>query len=232
MFMPAAPSAGTGMNIASGGIGRDGMYEVRVAAPGEYRVQVNRFGPGQIDTGRVNVIGEMTHDIELRGATVSGIVIDAATRQPIVNASVQMSPGTEVRTNGAGKFTFDLVTDGKYRLRAQTWSHAPEVRMIDVANGVAPEVELALSHGVEARFRIVNETGQLADVPFVMVMDASHTAVCSGGPPPSDANGVRTILLQPGTYEIRAGGPGFTMKAVTLTVPGPLLDVMLEPMKR
>jgi len=231
MFMPAAP--GTGAQIASGGIARDGTYEVRVNAPGEYRVQVSRFGSGSIDTGSVSVAGETTHDIELRGASLSGTVIDAVTRQPIANASVVMMPGTEVRTNGAGKFMFDLVVDGKYRIRAQTWSHAPDLRTIEVANGVAPELEIALVRGVEARFRLVDSvSGQLVEPPFMAVVDASHMSVYGGQTPPADSSGVRSILLQPGTYQMMCGGPGGMYKPVTLTVPSPLLDVKLEPQKR
>ncbi|PYQ29146.1 MAG: hypothetical protein DMF56_12780 [Acidobacteria bacterium] len=223
-----------GRQIASGGIARDGTYEVRVSGAGEYQVQVGRSGSMPIEAGRVNVIGDMTHDVDLRGATVSGIVIDAVTRQPIVNASVLMVPGIEVRTNGAGKFTFDLVVDGKYRLHAQAWSHAPDVRMIEVANGVAPEVEIALERGVEARFRIIDrQTGQSAEAPYVSVMDASGMMVYGGLAPLADANGVRSILLQPGAYRLSCGGVGYSVsKPFTLTVPGPLLDVMIEPQKR
>jgi hypothetical protein len=230
-FTPTGLPAGR--QIAGGGIARDGTYEVRVSGAGEYSVQVGRAGSMPIEAGRVNVAGDMTHDIDLRGATLSGVVIDAVTRQPIVNASVLMMPGMEVRTNGAGKFTYDLLVDGKYRIRAQAWSHAPDVRMIEVANGVAPEVEIALGPGVEARFRIIDgQTGQLAEAPFVSVMDASNATVYGGGPPPADANGVRSIFLQPGTYRISCGGLGYVSKPVTLTVPGPLLEVKLEPQKR
>jgi carboxypeptidase family protein len=224
-----------GRQIAGGGIGRDGTYEVRVAAPGEYTVQVGRGGSSPIEAGRVNVLGDMTYDIELRGATLSGIVVDAVTRQPIVNASVLMVPGMEVRTNGAGKFTFDLIVDGKYRLLTSAWSHAPDVRMIEVANGVAPEVEIAMAAGVEARFRIIDgQTGQLAEAPFVSVMDATSNAMVFGGAaPPADANGVRSLLLQPGTYRLTCGGAGYSVsKPVMLTVPGPLLEVTVEPQKR
>jgi len=226
MFMPSKPSRE--VQPGSGEIGRDGTYEVRLAAPGEYQVMVSRHGfNGNLTVGRVNVTGEMTHDIDLRGTALSGVVFDAVTRMPVGGATVTLQPGGEVRANGAGRFTFDLVTDGEYKVRAHADGYAPDVRSLSVQNGFAPDVELMLSRGVTALFRTIDAaTGELVEILGVWVNDAAKASIFSGDVP-ADASGMRRLTLQPGTYELRVFGQGMPMTMVRLTVPGPPLDVKI-----
>ena len=226
MFMPAQPSRE--VQPGSAEITRDGTYEARLAAPGEYQVMVSRHGfSGNLNAGRVNVSGDMTHDVDLRGAPVSGVVVDAVSRAPIAGASVMLLPGSEVRTNAAGRFTFDLVTDGEYKVRAQADEYAPDMRALTVQNGFAPEVELLLSRGATAMFRVIDaSTGELVEISGVAVTDAAKAGVYYGAPP-ADANGIRRLTLQPGTYEMRVFGREYPPAVVTLTVPAPPLDVKL-----
>ena len=218
--MPNASSAGSQIDSS-------GMYEVRVAGAGDYPVGVARSdGRGFVTASKVTVAGEMVHDIELRGATVSGVVRDAVTRQPLGSATVEILPGYGTRTNGAGQFTFDVVGDGNYRLRVSAPGYAPEVRSFAVA-GDTQELESLLSRGQPVQFRIVDaSTGQPADVVSVSVMDASKFPIYSGNPPP-DATGMRTITLNPGTYTLGAMAQN-AAATVTLTVPGPPLVLKLE----
>ncbi len=219
--------------VAMTEIARDGTYEIRVQAAGEYDVSVARYGIGMpVKTGRVNVTGEMAYDIDLRGATVSGAVLDAANRQPIPNASVTiMQVTTEQRTNGAGRFTFELVADGKYEVRAQAEGYSPAVQPLEVASGAASTVELMLSRGLEAAFRIVDAaTGQPIDTTGISILDAAAKTPIYFGAPPADATGMRRVTLQPGTYALTVFAQGYVPppRPVTLTVPGPPLDVRLE----
>jgi len=218
--IPNASSAGSQIDSS-------GMYEVRVAGAGDYQVVVARADSrGFVTASKVTVAGEMVHDIELRGATVSGVVRDAVTREPLGSATVEILPGYGTRTNGAGQFTFDVVGDGDYRLRVSAPGYAPEVRPFAVAGDVQ-ELESLLSRGHPVQFRIVDaSTGQPADVVGVSVMDASKFPIYSGNPPP-DATGMRTITLSPGTYQLNAMAQ-HAAATVTLTVPGPPLVLKLE----
>jgi hypothetical protein len=219
-----------------GEIARDGTYELRVPEAGDYEVSVGRYGTAMpVKAGHVNVTGEMVFDIELRGATVSGTVLDSVTRQPIPNASVMITQfGAAQRANGAGRFSLELVADGKYQLRAQAEGYAPAVQQLEVANGVAPAVEVLLSRGIEAAFRILDATtGQSIDTYGVSIMDVVTRSSIYSGAPPADATGLRRITLQPGTYTLIAFAQGYTPpRPVTLTVPGPPVDLRLERQKQ
>ncbi|HJQ36192.1 MAG TPA: carboxypeptidase regulatory-like domain-containing protein [Thermoanaerobaculia bacterium] len=230
-FMPVVRQPGPTFGMSE--IARDGTYELRLSAQGEYDVTVSRFGTGaQVKAGRVNVTGDMVHDIELRGATVSGVVLDATTRQPIPNAVVAITQlGGEQRTNGAGRFSFDLVADGKYQLRAQAEGYAPALQPLEVSGSGAPAVELMLSRGIEAAFRIVDAaTGQPLETGGVSIMDAVSKAPIAFSVQPSDVTGLRRVTLLPGMYLLFAFAQGYApmRQPVTLTVPGPPVDVRLE----
>jgi hypothetical protein len=233
-FYPTKRDPSSNMMPGSSEIGPDGSYEVRLPAAGEYGVTVNRMNSrgATLNVPRVNVAGDMVHDIELRGATVSGRVFDAATGEPVANASVMLLPGSDMPARG-GRFTFDLVADGDYRIRAQAPGYAPTLRAFSVANGMPPaEIDLGLSRGVEVLFRVVDAlTGELVNAMGFTVMDASKVPMFMGDAT-ADANGMRRIMLQPGTYQLTVSAQDYAYKPVTLTVPGPPLDVKLDRAKR
>ena len=61
-------------------------------------------------------------------ASVSGMVVSAATNRPIANASVSLFPvdsdaGRGLRTNANGEFTFDRLAPGRYWLGAEAAGH-------------------------------------------------------------------------------------------------------------
>jgi len=232
-FNPMKRDSSSSPWMGSSEIGPDGSYEVRLAASGEYGVTVNRVNArGMVNVPRVNVAGDMVHDIELRGATLSGRVLDAATGELIPNAIVTLLPGSDAPARG-GRFTLDLLADGDYRIRAQARGYAPLLRAFSVANGVPPaEMDLALSRGVEALFRVTDAlSGELVDARYVTVMDAAKAPLFMGETPP-DAAGMRRIMLQPGTYQMTVLAQDYASKQVTLTVPGPPMDVRLDRTKR
>jgi hypothetical protein len=108
------------------------------------------------------------------------------------------------------------------------------VQQLEVANGVAPAVEVLLSRGIEAAFRILDATtGQSIDTYGVSIMDVVTRSSIYSGAPPADATGLRRITLQPGTYTLIAFAQGYTPpRPVTLTVPGPPVDLRLERQKQ
>lgn len=216
-------------DYVTGDIGRDGTYEVHVAARGEYRVSVNRRSDsGMHDAGAVNVSGDMVHDIDLRGGSVSGVVKDAETRLPVANARVLLIPRGEAQTDGAGRFTFDLVTPGDYELRVWREGYAPEPRAFSVGAGGAPDLEVMLSRGVAVTFTVIDAaTGQPVTGALVSVGTGTKYPLYFEQIR-SDVNGITRLTLSPGTYELKVGANEYPMKTVTLMVPGPPLTVKLE----
>ncbi|HSH75475.1 MAG TPA: carboxypeptidase-like regulatory domain-containing protein, partial [Longimicrobiales bacterium] len=106
-------------------------------------------------------------------STVTGTVADAA-GQPVRQALVTLTPlgasgGTEVTTDGSGRFSFPLVSPGEYSVRAEALGYRPVV-----ARG------LSVAAAAEARVDMVMD---LAAPPVLGVdtVDAGSVASAQGG---------------------------------------------------
>jgi hypothetical protein len=210
-------------------IARDGTYEAIFNAPGDYDVRISLGPANDVSAGRISVREAMRHDIEIRGATVTGRVVDAMTREPVSGARVMLvaDPPQSQRgfsdrgTDALGKFTLDVVADGRWVVRAQKDGYVPELRELIVQNEHAPEVEIALTRGETAMIRIIGPDAYLS------VSDEAHQIIFNGQPP-RDAEGVQRLSLRPGRYTVHVFAPDYKPANATLVVPGPLVEVRLE----
>ena len=218
-------------------VSRDGTYSVRLDEPGEYRVRVQRFGSGgEVDAGTVAIRGDMQHDIELRGARLRGRLVDAATGQPVSGARVFLAaPNPETsRFHGmetsdtAGRFAFDLLADGAYRLDVQKDGYLRGTRDVAVASGADAEVELTLGRGESVSFRVFDAaTRQPLDMPAFVVRDAAGTPLRQHSIE-RGAAGEMHLTLPPGTYTVTVTVPGFEPQTAPLIVPGPPVEIALK----
>lgn len=226
---------GTAGRPVYGPVSREGTYSVRLDEPGEYRVRAQRFGSGgEVDTGTVVVRGDMQHDVELRGATLRGRIVDAATGQPVSGARVFLiatSPetsrfrGTE-SSDSAGRFAFDLLADGAYQVDVQKDGFLREVRDVPIA-GVDADVELRLGHGESVSFRVLDAaTRQPLDAAFA-IRDAAGSILRQHSIERRGAGELQVTLL-PGTYTLIVSMQGYEQQTAPLVVPGPPLEIALK----
>lgn len=202
----------------------DGMYEVRVPAAGEYRVYASPRGNniGTVDTGTINIVSAMTHDVDVRGTPLRGRVVDAATGQPLPDVTIELrSPnrGMSGNTDSSGRFVFEFVVDGTHTVRAFKNGYQTESRDVVVQGGAAPEVELAIGRGEPVEVR-VTEAGTGRPVDAFIIFGAAPTPGTPGTPQRA-RDGTYRYWLRPGTYSLKVTAPGYQMQTVTVTVPGP-----------
>jgi hypothetical protein len=225
-------SEGQAVGYAEPGMtGPDGTYEVRVAEAGEYRINVS-LGQTSFDGGSVVVSGAMQHDIELRGATLRGRVVDADTGAALPNVSIQLrrlsAPEQWTTSDTTGAFLFDLVSDDTYQLTASRDRYATTTERLDVRGGVIPDVQLRLQRGTRVALRVVDATDNRALDVSVRVADAADQSLWMGMPTRGD-DGALSLWLQPGTYSATVFSPGYSAASVQLIVPGPEITVTLTP---
>lgn len=203
----------------------DGSYAVQLPAPGEYRVLVFHSRSGAFNS-RLAVAGEMVYDVDIGGGRVSGRVVDAVTRAPVADALVRQT-SVEVRTGADGRFSLDDVPDGAQKLVANAAGYAPELHAFTAANGVASELEIALTRGTPVQVRLVDASSGQPLEGFAMIGDAVGMLAIAAGAVPADGTGLQ-LQLAAGRYELHAMAQGYARKSATLTVPGPPLTLALE----
>lgn len=220
-------------------INPDGTYEVRLPSAGEYRVTVSFFGSsvGTIEAGKVDVRGDMTHDIEVRAAAIRGRVLDAATRAPVSDARVSLTSarggGTTAVADSTGRFIFELVGDGTSTVRAMKEGYASDPREV-VLQGSDAEVELLLTRGELVVVTVIDAmTGQNVDAYVGIADSAEGPAGGASRPADRDANGTYRFWLRPGSYSIRVMARDHEPKTVPLVVPGtPAVRIEMKAVKR
>jgi hypothetical protein len=221
-------------NGAFGEVRADGTYEVRLTDPGEYEVRVQMVGParGFGSIHKVTVTGSMTHDFDIKGATLRGRVIDDKTGAPIAGATVNFMAqgygGPPAITDSDGRFSFDNLGDDKYRIDARRDHYVSEPMEIVINDGVSQDLELRLRQGEAINVRVIDvSTNQPLDATII-VRAKGATSPMGVSPPTRTENGVSRVWLLPGSYTANVSASGYAPRAVDVVVPGPDVQVMLE----
>lgn len=224
-FFPAVPKGDQ-----SGGYGRvsGGAYEISGLTAGEYNVNVNT--PDGSWRGKYVVNGPGTFDIDVRGATLRGRVINAENGAPVADASVGVSgkpPSAYASSlsDSEGRFAVPALADGKYSLNVQRETFAPSQQEVTVSNGMVPDVEVRLEGGTPTTFTVVDATTGSVLTGANVFVDSGGKRVGNGVIRSED--GVR-LWLQPGRYMATAAFFGYATGPKTeFTVPGPVVRLLL-----
>ena len=138
-------------------------------------------------------------------ATLSGIVLDAATRAPLAEAVIRA--GNVAFTTGAdGKFSLSLGA-GTYELKITRWGYLPATRTVAVAGG-ANQIEITLEAGPVVTVRAKNGTTFALDYDSV---EFGHVIAFVGW-----SSGPRLHLCLPSGEEVTVGNGDMR----TVTFPG------------
>jgi hypothetical protein len=222
--------------------GTNGEYELPGLVPGRYRVFA--IAPG-LAAGRSEFVdvrlGVPTRvDIDLdRGGTLAGVVVDAATNEPISDAYVVSETDTPlavlsfraadndgldraVRTRGNGAFEFELVGARRQVIRASAPGHGAAWIELDVApGGERRDLEFRLQRSGRIAGSVLDVAG--VPQPGVIVLAAttdfeSKRPSLSYTPAVTDAEGRFELEdLGAGAWAVLRFGPPELMASGSLT---------------
>jgi hypothetical protein len=200
-----APAAPSGPERRTAITGEDGGYEMIVDQPGRVYVQIERLDGKGSYPGRTADIPDAdayTLDLTFAGATLSGIVVDRETDQPVPRAHVYALPkkpdtgrpgGSGGETGEDGRFQFD-VEPGDYRVSASAESYSRVEAETSVAGGGASDIRLALVRGLMLQGKVVDGHGN-----GVGGLSIAAVALGADGRP---AGGGGAMTLPDGTFQI------------------------------
>jgi uncharacterized GH25 family protein len=219
-------SGGPGMTAQ---IATDGRYEISGLPPGDYNVYAFTFRNITYQAETTITSGGI-FDIDIRGGTLRGRVLDATTGAPLADTTVFLAPSPELRvakntiTDSEGKFVIEALPGAKLEVRATHDQYAPGSQSVVIASGTAPEVEIRLNRGSEAIIRIVDaQSGSLVSGGVSVFEGRKNVAFASSQ---SDDGTIR-VWLAPGTYKAHVYARGYIGQPVDLLVPGSEVRVAL-----
>src|SRR5439155_13244142 len=214
------PRGRGGVRRANGTIAPDGEYEVGGVEPGDYGLRVFAGGGGN-DVVQYTVAGNAVFDIDLKGASARGIVLDAATGVPLPDVRVFITPAAQggrvwrnAQTDSDGRFTLDTLPDGSYMLRTEREHYAAASQTLTVSGGSTPPIEVRLARGQEAVVRLVDsETGASLDGGVALIDPQTKKYIGTNGNGRAE-DGAIHIWAAPGRYTASAHVNGYLAQNV------------------
>jgi protocatechuate 3,4-dioxygenase beta subunit len=226
----ANPSQANSRPVANAMISLDGTYTASGLALGDYQVRIN--GQALSYQTRYTVSGSGTFDVDIKGATLRGRVVDAASGAPMVNVRVGAGSTTPSAGSGGGsavsdsdgRFAIDALSDGTYNLRADHEQYTPVKQQVVISNGAATEIELRMEQAPAVTLRLVDASGAVVD-GYVSITDGAHSI--SSQPMRVDTGTFKT-WLKPGTYAANVFARGYLGKSTSFTTPPSEVTITLE----
>ncbi len=225
-----------------------GRFELPGLPAGRYELTVGHFGrfSRPLDRREIDLRGDEDIAVEIRTVTVTGRVVEAVGAQPVSGASitVRLETGNGVTALGSGRMqdavsredgTFRVgdVASGRYLVRVEKEGFAAASLPLEVTTAGPPaDIEIALERSAGLRVRAVLPNGQPARDVAVAVLDATGRAIVLVNHV-ADAAGYAEIEQVPrGRWDLLISAGDAATTHVTAEVPGPPVEVALEPAGR
>jgi large repetitive protein len=230
---PDPPSATSGRT--SDQTDEDGRYSIEGLADGNYLVRVS--GQSASYSRSFTVSGDTNGDIALPTLTISGVVTDAGSNDPIEGAFIQAETGQErtgvparyTETDSRGFYSLDGVDSGTYQITARKEGY--QLKTLPVSVAAAPaELNVSLTRGAGLSIRAVDG---LTGIPLRSLTVLAYTgsgSLAFTGSVSLDSDGKGEVSsLTPGSYSLYLFSAGYASRSYPVTVPSPMLSIAMTP---
>ncbi|MFP5288035.1 MAG: carboxypeptidase regulatory-like domain-containing protein, partial [Thermoanaerobaculia bacterium] len=202
-----------------------GVYEIEVV--------VSRGGINHKETPEIT--GDREVRIDLRTASISGRVVDAAGTGPVAGAKVTLVPAggpplglpAEATTDSRGTFRLPEASEGTWIVQAVKEGYAPAERQVQVAGAPVDDLEIPLQATEGVVLEVLLFTGQPPDQIHAAVLDGNGRVVTRGTYPTGENGLVRLADVPAGSWELHVESDQSAAATVRVTSPGPAVRVVL-----
>jgi protocatechuate 3,4-dioxygenase beta subunit len=231
-----AEPAGSGDSRAMARTDETGQYAIENLSDGNYLVVLN--GPGVSYRRTFTVSGDTNGDIALPAVSISGVVTETGSNDPIEGATVQAESGQETDTfrmkravtDSRGSYSLDDVDPGNYQLTARKDGYQLKTQPVSVGSS-SVERNISLDRGSGLSIRAVDG---LTAIPLRSISALAYSAggsVAFSGMVSLDSEGKGEIAsLAPGSYSLSVFSDGYAPRSFpAIVVPSPPLTIGLTP---
>jgi protocatechuate 3,4-dioxygenase beta subunit len=234
-FLPASAATQTS---ASGFVDQNGSYTVSGLEDGEYNVSVVNMSRRTPYSMKYEVRGSGTFDIDMRGGTLRGRVVEAATGEGIVEASVTLQPlqiegdsllhALNAATDTAGEFSIEMIAPGRYSARAQKSERGHHTLDVTIDDTDSNFVELKLAKEAGLTIRPIDGRSGRALEAGVTVRDTADRVVYETFWRVS-SGGIVHIPVSAGSYRVRIASDGYAARVIHAQAPSQEIRVAMTP---
>jgi protocatechuate 3,4-dioxygenase beta subunit len=213
-----------------------GQYAIEGLTDGNYQVLLN--GSGVSYRRMFAVSGDTSGDIALPSVSVSGVVTEAGSNDPIEGASVQIQGAHETDTfrmkravtDSRGSYSVDDLDPGDYQLTARKDGYQLKTQPLSIGSS-SEEQNVSLERGSGLSVRAADG---LTAIPLRSIYALAYSAggsIAYSGMVTLDSEGKGEIAsLAPGSYSLSVFSDGYAPRSFpAVIVPSPPLAIGLTP---
>lgn len=217
----------------------EGGFAFSGLVAGPYDLYVRRAST-TLHEREVILDGDRELTIDLAATALRGQVIDAGDRRPLADAQASLTSAataatgagmgrSSARSDGGGRFAFENLSPGSYRLRVDREGYEAVERPIELGEepGETLILELAATEGVVLEVR--SASGGVPGTVQVALRGADGRLVATGMTDPDDRGRVRLSTAPRGSWELLAQADESALARVPVTSPGGPYPVVLPP---
>jgi protocatechuate 3,4-dioxygenase beta subunit len=220
---------------ASGRTDEAGNYALEGLEEGRYTFTANTQDGAPIRR-TVDVAGDATVDLEAPPARLAGTVVEADSGRPLGDVGIRIEDeGGGMRfvsmatTDSSGRFAFEDLDPGSYRVSFQKAAYQVETRQLTAAEESDLRVEMRRGEGIALEARDGIFATPLRGL-FVRAVDGSGQAAYAGSVSLDSEGRGEVPSLKPGVYEVRAESSGYAPVSLPgVAVPSRTLTLVLTP---
>lgn len=240
-FVFANPRGGGGGIVGGGGM----SASARSDANGNYHMEGLKEGDYNVASAgtraqELHLTGDTTLDIQVPVARLAGTIVDAASKQPLADASVDADSGEGqaggprmmrgAATDSNGRFAIEDLEAKSYTLTARRAGFQFEKRQFTAAESGSDDLVIELQRGegigIQARDGIFG-------VPLrgltARVVDASGSPVFMGNVALDSEGRGEIPSVKPGQYTATVDASGYAPVSFAVSVPAPPVSVAMTP---
>jgi len=222
-----------------GQTGEQGGFVVDGLEAGRYRIKLRDWESGLAHNETLDLSTSREVKIEVPGASVGGMLVDSAEREPLPGVSLTLEPGNEelqgrlpaytATTDVEGRFRIPNVADGDWRLSAVKQGYAAISQAVVVQHERGDDdLELAMdpTEGMTLETRL--PSGTTPDEIRIAVLDPSGATLVGGIYATGENGRVRLSTVPAGSWDVVVSAAGSATANFRADAPGSAVPVALE----